>query len=117
MMLGDWSGRWRTRRRCPPGTCTRSVTRPTRVVSTTACERGIELWLEGRRAADLRRWAETPGVVPFEVVRLEASGQSPSEDERRNVLEFYDEADNLRPAGAGLCLPVSENEINSNPNL
>jgi starch-binding outer membrane protein, SusD/RagB family len=31
-------------------------------------EKGIELWLEGRRIADLRRWAEVPGDVPFTVV-------------------------------------------------
>ncbi|HSH46022.1 MAG TPA: RagB/SusD family nutrient uptake outer membrane protein [Longimicrobiales bacterium] len=81
-------------------------------------ERGIELWLEGRRAADLRRWAETPGSVPLEVVRLETGGGAPpSDDERRNVLEFLDQNGNVLPQGEGICLPVSANEINANPNL
>ncbi|MBA4158397.1 MAG: RagB/SusD family nutrient uptake outer membrane protein [Gemmatimonadetes bacterium] len=80
-------------------------------------ERGIELWLEGRRAADLRRWAQTPGSVPFTVVRLENSGNPPLTDERRNVLEFRDASNNALPLGQGLCLPISENEVNSNPNL
>jgi hypothetical protein len=80
-------------------------------------ERGIELWLEGRRAADLRRWADTPGSVPFQVVRLENSGNPPHTDERRNVLVFRDASNTPLPIGQGLCLPVSENEVNSNPNL
>lgn len=80
-------------------------------------ERGIELWLEGRRAADLRRWAATPGAVPFDVVRVETGGGAPpSEDERRNVLEFNDTNGNPLPVGSGLCLPVSINEMNANPN-
>ena len=66
---------------------------------------------------DLRRWAAAPGYVPFDVVRLENSGNPPSTDERRNVLEFYDESGNLRAPGVGICLPVSANEINSNENL
>ena len=62
-------------------------------------EKGVELWLEGRRIADLRRWAETPGQVPFDVVR--------GDDENpRNVLDVE-----------AMCLEVSSNEINSNPNI
>jgi starch-binding outer membrane protein, SusD/RagB family len=80
-------------------------------------ERGIELWLEGRRAADLRRWAVAPGTVPFEVVRLENSPSPFSTDERRNVLEFRDTNNSPVPVLEGLCLPVSQNETNSNPNL
>jgi starch-binding outer membrane protein, SusD/RagB family len=62
-------------------------------------ERGLELWLEGRRLADLRRWSVTPGWVNTEVVRTGL--------ERRNVL------DTPEP----LCLKVSSNEINSNSNI
>lgn len=74
-------------------------------------ERGIELWVEGRRLPDVRRWQQTPGFANFEVVRLEASGQPIEQDERRNVLN------NPAMPGGELCLPISRNEINSNPNL
>lgn len=72
-------------------------------------ERGIELWVEGRRLPDMRRWAVTPGYADFDVVRVEASGDQPIEnDEVRNVLD--------NPMGE-LCLPMSIDERNSNPNL
>jgi hypothetical protein len=69
-------------------------------------ERGTELWLEGRRVGDLRRWAEVPGTVPFTVVR-EATGGDPEADERRNVLDVP----------GRLCIPVSRLERLTNPNL
>lgn len=52
-------------------------------------ERGIELWLEGRRLSDQRRWIEesAPG-------------------------EMEDLTDRIR-----LCIPISENERQSNPNI
>lgn len=62
-------------------------------------EKGIELWLEGRRIADLRRWSETPGSVPFEVIRGDDNNPI-------NVLDVD-----------VMCLEVSSNEINSNPNI
>ena len=51
-------------------------------------ERGVELWLEGRRLADLRRWLEegTPGEM---------------EDMQ----------------GRSLCFPIGTTERNTNPNL
>jgi len=60
-------------------------------------ERGIELWLEGRRLADLGRWktGNTPGALdPLEVVGA------------ASYLE-----------GQDTCLPVSRDETNTNPNL
>ena len=72
-------------------------------------ERGIELYAEGRRQADLRRWAQTPGSANFQVVRIEAAGDQPiTQDEVRNVLD--------NPMGE-LCLPLNRDERNSNPNL
>jgi starch-binding outer membrane protein, SusD/RagB family len=72
-------------------------------------ERGLELWLEGRRLGDLRRWAATPAARPHashQVVRGIAAGQPADMDPRANVLD-------AQP----LCLRVSTNEIFSNPNL
>ena len=60
-------------------------------------ERGIELWLEGRRLADMRRWAanQTPGAFD----PLEVPGPT-------SYLE-----------GQNTCFPVSREETNTNPNL
>jgi len=60
-------------------------------------ERGIELWLEGRRIGDLRRWAavNAPGSL--------------------NALEIPGAASYL--TGQDTCFPVSREEINTNPNL
>lgn len=60
-------------------------------------ERGIELWLEGRRLADRRRWAadQTPGALD----PLEVPGAA-------SYLE-----------GQSMCFPVSQDEIDTNPNL
>jgi len=68
-------------------------------------ERGIELWLEGRRLPDLRRWAVNPGWVPFSVVRAEGPGAA-STDVPTPVLEV-----------PMLCLPVGANEKLSNKNI
>ena len=60
-------------------------------------ERGIELWLEGRRLNDLRRWQEesTPGDLdPREVPGTESH------------LE-----------GQDLCFPISKAERDTNPNV
>lgn len=62
-------------------------------------ERGVELWLEGRRMGDLYRWAAdgTPGALhPMEIAGNPAS---------------YLDADQT------LCYPISKSERESNPNL
>jgi len=71
-------------------------------------ERGIELWLEGRRLPDLRRWAVTPGKekVPFKVVRRPSGLPDPETDERVSVYDVE-----------RMCIEVSRNEKLANPNL
>lgn len=61
-------------------------------------ERGIELWLEARRLADLRRWAagNTPGALdPLETVGAATSHLTTQ----------------------SLCFPVSRSERDANPNI
>jgi hypothetical protein len=60
-------------------------------------ERGIELWLEGRRLADFRRWKadNTPGTLDA----LETPGPT----------SYLD--------GQDSCFPLSRDELNTNPNL
>lgn len=61
-------------------------------------ERGIELWLEGRRLNDLRRWdtAKRPGEL--------------SVYETPNATSYLD-------AERNLCFPISNSEMETNPNL
>lgn len=68
-------------------------------------ERALELYLEGRRLPDLRRWAKVPGNVNSQVVRRPGPGAQ-STDEIKPVLDV--------PA---MCLPVSRREKTANPNI
>jgi hypothetical protein len=63
-------------------------------------ERGIELWLEARRLNDLRRWraSGTPGL------------EHPLENENSGVETYLD-------PNRDLCVPIGENEVNTNTNL
>lgn len=75
-------------------------------------ERGLELWLEGKRLADLRRWAKVPGFVNTTVVRGENAGQPASTDPRLNVLETE-----VMQERQDMCFLVSKQEYDSNPNF
>lgn len=75
-------------------------------------ERGIELWLEGKRLPDFRRWAVTPGTVYTQVVRAAIMSEPPSADPVLPALDtdVMDEVDDI-------CLKISRDEKNVNPNL
>ena len=62
-------------------------------------ERGIELWLEGRRMADLRRWKEA-----------NRPGQLWALEDPSNPKTYLDSPQSL-------CIPISQNEIDTNPNI
>ena len=62
-------------------------------------ERGIELWLEGRRLADLKRWKD---------------------DSRPGALDAYEtagSAESYLDPGQSLCYPIPKSERESNPNI
>jgi hypothetical protein len=67
-------------------------------------ERGIELWLEGRRLGDRRRWAaaSTPGALD----PLEVPGAASSPTREPSHLARQD-----------LCFPIPPSERQTNPNL
>ena len=67
-------------------------------------ERGIELWLEGRRLGDFRRWAaeSTPGALD----PLESVSANPMNPGIGSHLSRQD-----------LCFPVSRSERETNPNI
>lgn len=75
-------------------------------------ERGIELWLEGKRLPDLRRWAKNPGRVSTIKVRAENSGRPAAEDPKLNVLDTE-----VMKQRKDMCFLVSKQEYDANPNF
>jgi hypothetical protein len=77
-------------------------------------ERNIELWLEGRRMGDERRWAErnTPGTLDIpEWENPSHPGHTPLFVENRRGLS-------VNPAQGGpLCLDIPASERDRNPNV
>jgi starch-binding outer membrane protein, SusD/RagB family len=123
LVAGNWQGaitkinEVRAFRRTAAGglaTADRTLARMPNVTATNAAqtwdllmrERGLELWLEGRRLPDMRRWATVPGAVATTVVRQAGSGL-PADDDRLPTLQVQD----------GLCIPVSATEKRTNPNI
>jgi len=66
-------------------------------------ERGLELWLEGRRLGDLRRWAaaNSPGTTFDGAYFLQAGVLTRTED----------------MSARDLCFPIGRAELETNPNL
>ncbi len=70
-------------------------------------ERGIELWLEGRRLGDVRRWEEAgrPGDYHF----WEIHNWKGPDDGSGATLRTFDSVD--------LSFPIAQDEIDTNPNV
>jgi len=85
--------------RAPLGVAPWTATSLTEAWTRLKRERGIELWLEGRRLGDLRRWAAegTPGSL------------QPLEDPA-NPGTYLN-------ANRSLCFPVPTSETDTNPNV
>ena len=62
-------------------------------------ERGVELWLEARRLSDMRRWSDTgaPGEM--------------------HPLEDASNPDTYLDPDRDLCVPIAQDELETNPNL
>ncbi|MGH7448043.1 MAG: hypothetical protein ACREK1_08060, partial [Longimicrobiales bacterium] len=66
-----------------------------------ARERGIVLWLEGRRMNDRRRWAEADRPITFHPLELPST----------------DPAVGSHLAQQDLCFPIPPSEQDTNPNV
>jgi hypothetical protein len=104
LRAGDWPGAISgptgsvNQVRIAAGTSTVTATDETDAWRLFKRERGIELWLEGRRMGDRRRWAadNTPGALH----PLEVPGATTSHLTRQD-----------------LCFPIPPSERETNPNL
>lgn len=81
-------------------------------------ERRIELWMEGRNAADERRWTRTP---PFAGADIQALANIPDWENSSNpgyTPLFVDNPRGLQGAGpAELCFDIPSAERDRNPNV
>ncbi len=79
-------------------------------------ERGVELFAEGRRLSDIRRWQHTPGRehIPFTTVRAGSGLADPWTDEQVSVF-VRDNGEVIPPSE--MCLQISLNERSANPNI
>lgn len=98
---GDWQGAIEivNSRRTALGVDPWSPANETEAWTALKRERGIELWLEGRRMADLRRWRDegTPGEL--------------------DPLERAGHADSFLSAEQSVCYQIPKDERESNPNI
>ena len=83
------------------GTATVSATTAEEAWTLLKRERGIELWLEGRRLGDFRRWAATS--TPGALHPLESVSASPTTGSHLSRQD--------------LCFPVARSERETNPNI
>ena len=81
-------------------------------------ERGIELWLEGKRLADLRRWKESPGqeYVNLYVVRAR-DGDTDYFDPANEPVKHHVYQNSGGAEIPQFSLVVSDREFDANPNL
>jgi hypothetical protein len=108
LVAGDWQGAMTLINSLRSSTVSRTTNQPLQPWTATNAteawtflkrERGIELWLEARRLGDIRRWEanQTPGALDwpnFEALSALFRDNKPSR-----------------------CFPISEAELNNNPNL
>ncbi len=96
---GNWQGAMQliNQLRAAVGAPAVAAAGPTEAWTRLKRERGIELWIEGRRLGDLRRWKETN--APGDLDPLEVPGAA-------SYLQ-----------GQDLCFPFSQAEIDTNPNI
>jgi starch-binding outer membrane protein, SusD/RagB family len=78
-------------------------------------ERGIQLWLEGRRMADQRRWEPILGQV-----KAPGSNDLPNFEARSKLFVDYPRGRELTlgvPTPRALCFNISDTERNTNDNI
>lgn len=101
LRAGDWQGAMPliNKRRVSLGLAPWTAASSTEAWTVYKRERGIELWLEGRRIGDLRRWRDTN--APGDLHPLEQAGNPAS----------------YLSANQSLCYQIPKAEYETNPNL